>query len=112
MKAETIFSIANMLALAGWILLIFVPRWNWTRKIVISGAIPLFALTFWYLHEKFNFPAPTIFVVGFAIIYFGFFNFLFIEAIQGKPFISKKVVGINNPAKDFGAKSYGSSHRS
>ena len=41
MKAETIFSIANTLALAGWILLLFVPRWNWTRKIVISGAIPL-----------------------------------------------------------------------
>ena len=31
----------NLLALAGWILLIFVPRWKWTRKIVINGAIPL-----------------------------------------------------------------------
>ncbi len=41
MKAETIFSIANTLALTGWLLLLFVPRWNWTRKIVISGAIPL-----------------------------------------------------------------------
>lgn len=41
MNAETIFSIANTLALAGWILLVFAPRWNWTRKIVLSGAIPL-----------------------------------------------------------------------
>ena len=41
MKAETIFSIANFLALAGWILLVFVPRWTWTRKIVLSGAVSL-----------------------------------------------------------------------
>ena len=41
MNAETIFSIANTFALAGWILLIFVPRWKWTRKIVIAGTIPL-----------------------------------------------------------------------
>jgi hypothetical protein len=41
MNAETIFSIANLTAVAGWILLLFAPRWNWTRKIVISGAISL-----------------------------------------------------------------------
>ncbi len=41
MNAETIFSIANMTALAAWILLVVVPRWRWTRKIVLSGAIPL-----------------------------------------------------------------------
>lgn len=41
MKAETIFSIANFTALAGWILLIFAPRWIWTRRIILSGAIPL-----------------------------------------------------------------------
>lgn len=41
MNAETIFSIANFTALAGWILLLFAPRWTWTRKIVLSGAIPL-----------------------------------------------------------------------
>ena len=41
MNAETIFSIANLTALAGWILLIFVPRWTWTRKIVLSAALPL-----------------------------------------------------------------------
>lgn len=41
MNAETIFSAANFIALAGWILLVFAPRWKWTRKIVLSGAIPL-----------------------------------------------------------------------
>jgi len=41
MNAETIFSIANFTALAGWLLLVFAPRWTWTRKIVLSGAIPL-----------------------------------------------------------------------
>lgn len=41
MNAETVFSIANLTAMAGWLLLIFAPRWNWTRKIVIVGAIPL-----------------------------------------------------------------------
>ncbi len=41
MNAETIFSIVNTIALVGWILLVFVPRWNWTRKIVLSGGIPI-----------------------------------------------------------------------
>ncbi len=41
MNAETIFSITNTLALIGWLLLLLVPRWKWTRKIVIAGAIPL-----------------------------------------------------------------------
>jgi hypothetical protein len=41
MNPETVFSIANSAALAGWILLVFAPRWTWTRKIVLSGAIPL-----------------------------------------------------------------------
>lgn len=41
MNAETVFSIANFTAMAGWLLLIFASRWNWTRRIVIAGAIPL-----------------------------------------------------------------------
>ena len=41
MKAEQIFSIANMLALASWIILAVAPRWTLTRKIILSGAIPL-----------------------------------------------------------------------
>ena len=41
MNAETVFSIANTLALIGWILLIFAPRWKWTRQTVVSGVLPL-----------------------------------------------------------------------
>ncbi len=41
MKAEQIFSIANLIALIGWILLAVAPRWIVTRKVVLSGAIPL-----------------------------------------------------------------------
>lgn len=41
MKAEQIFSIANTLALLSWIILLIAPRWKWTNKIILSGAIPL-----------------------------------------------------------------------
>lgn len=41
MNAETIFSIANTLALISWLLLLLVPRWKWTGKIIMAGAIPL-----------------------------------------------------------------------
>ncbi len=41
MKAEQIFSIVNLIALIGWVILVIAPRWTVTRKIVLSGAIPL-----------------------------------------------------------------------
>ena len=41
MKAEQIFSMANMIALIAWALLIVAPRWIVTRKIVLSGAVSL-----------------------------------------------------------------------
>ena len=41
MKAEQIFSIANMVAIIGWLLILILPRWKFTRHIVLSGAIPL-----------------------------------------------------------------------
>ena len=41
MKAEQIFSIAKLIAMISWILLAVAPRWVLTRKIVLSGAIPL-----------------------------------------------------------------------
>jgi hypothetical protein len=41
MKPELIFSIANFTALAGWLLMAILPRWTWTRRIVISGVLPL-----------------------------------------------------------------------
>lgn len=41
MKAEQIFSIANSIALAGWLILLIAPRWIVTRKVILSGVIPL-----------------------------------------------------------------------
>ena len=39
--AEQIFMVVNSLALVGWLLLVFAPRWRWTSRLVLSGAIPL-----------------------------------------------------------------------
>jgi hypothetical protein len=41
MNAEKLFSICNGAALIGWVLLIFLPRWKWTSRIVLSGVLPL-----------------------------------------------------------------------
>ncbi len=41
MKAEQIFSIANLIAMLGWLLLAVAPRWVVTRKLIISGVILL-----------------------------------------------------------------------
>ncbi len=41
MKAETIFSITSTIALLSWVILAVAPRWSWTRKIILSGVIPL-----------------------------------------------------------------------
>lgn len=41
MTQETIFSIANSLALAGWIILAVFPRANWANSTVAARIIPL-----------------------------------------------------------------------
>jgi hypothetical protein len=41
MKPEQIFTIVNLVAVAGWLLIAILPRWKYTRMIVLSGAIPL-----------------------------------------------------------------------
>ncbi|HEY0462208.1 MAG TPA: ABA4-like family protein [Pyrinomonadaceae bacterium] len=41
MTADKIFSIANLIALLSWLVLLVAPRWILTRKIILSGAIPL-----------------------------------------------------------------------
>lgn len=48
MNAETLFTICNFAALAGWVLLVFLPRWEWTSRIVLSGVASL-ALAVVYL---------------------------------------------------------------
>src|ERR1700761_2792937 len=41
MKAKQLFPIANLIAMAGWILLAVAPRWKWTQNIVSAGSISL-----------------------------------------------------------------------
>lgn len=41
MKAEQVFSIANLVAIVGWLLILILPRWKYTRVVVLSAAIPL-----------------------------------------------------------------------
>ena len=41
MKAEQIFAIANTIALLSWLVLLLAPRFVVTRKVILSGAIPL-----------------------------------------------------------------------
>ena len=41
MQADSLFSVSNLVAMAGWLLLTVAPRWTVTRTVVISGLIPL-----------------------------------------------------------------------
>lgn len=45
MKAEQIFSIANMIALLAWLILLVAPRFVVTRKIILSGAVSVLLST-------------------------------------------------------------------
>lgn len=42
MKPEVIFSAANVIAIVGWLLLAIGPGWGITRRVVLSGILPLF----------------------------------------------------------------------
>jgi len=48
MSLETIFSTCGTLAMLGWLLLIFVPRWKWTARFIAACLVPL-ALAVVYL---------------------------------------------------------------
>ena len=41
MSLEQIFSLCGMLVLPGWLLLVFLPRWKWTARLVCPVVIPL-----------------------------------------------------------------------
>ncbi len=48
-SAETLFAIANTWVLPGWLLLLFVPSWKYTGKIVFYLIIGALALTYAWL---------------------------------------------------------------
>ena len=41
MKPESVFQICNSIAPLGWLLLLFAPRWRWTKQIILTGLLPL-----------------------------------------------------------------------
>jgi hypothetical protein len=50
MNLETLFSVASTLVLPGWALLIFLPRWRWTARLIAAVLIPgILALLYVYL---------------------------------------------------------------
>lgn len=44
--ADQLFSIANMVALAGWVMLVLLPRRTWVTRAVIIAIVVLFAATY------------------------------------------------------------------
>lgn len=50
MTVEGIFSICNTAVLPGWLLLVVLPRWKWTARLITSVVIPsLLGLVYLYL---------------------------------------------------------------
>lgn len=50
MSVESLFSAASTLALPGWLLLVFAPRYKWTARLVAPVLIPaLLGLVYLYL---------------------------------------------------------------
>ncbi len=41
MSPEQLFSLCGMLVLPGWLLLVFLPRWKWSARLVCPVVIPL-----------------------------------------------------------------------
>lgn len=41
MEPELLFTICSRMVLPAWLLLIFFPRWKWTRKLVFHAWIPM-----------------------------------------------------------------------
>lgn len=45
MTLDDLFQWCVRLAMVGWVLLAFLPRWRWTQRLVFSAAIPLVLAT-------------------------------------------------------------------
>ncbi len=46
---DSLFTVANSVAMLGWALLALAPRWRGTHRIVLSGALPLVLATAYVL---------------------------------------------------------------
>jgi hypothetical protein len=53
MDASTVFQFSNTFALSSWLLMIFLPKWKWTAKIVVGlVAVVLASLYVYYLFNS------------------------------------------------------------
>jgi hypothetical protein len=46
MDWENLFGIANALALAAWLALLLLPRWDWLKRAICFGAVGLLAVLY------------------------------------------------------------------
>jgi len=48
MSADNVFSICNIIAMLGWIVLVFIPMWNSSDKFIAGIIVTLFAVIYTY----------------------------------------------------------------
>ena len=99
MSPEKIFSLCGMLATLGWLLLVFLPRWKWTARLVCPVVIPLLIalLYLWLVATTFGrtpggfgslagvaqlFQSPRVLLAGW-IHYLAFW-----QALAGRPLLT------------------------
>jgi hypothetical protein len=46
MSLDLVFKLSNNLAMIGWLLLLIVPNWKWTSKLVIGTVVTILALLY------------------------------------------------------------------
>lgn len=49
MSNDQLFQLSNLIVLPAWLLLILVPRWKWTGRIVISVVVTILSLLYVFL---------------------------------------------------------------
>ena len=57
MTPAQIFQFVNTFVLPGWLLLIFLPKWKWTDKIITGIIVTILAIFYVYYIAKFFMPA-------------------------------------------------------
>lgn len=58
MQAETLFNLCNQFVLIPWLMLLLLPRWEWTRRIIFHAWIPILLGIAYVTAFYHGFPAP------------------------------------------------------
>lgn len=48
MDESQVFGIANNLAMVSWVLMIFLPKWKWTTKIIVGVSVTILSFAYAY----------------------------------------------------------------